>query len=335
MNRKCESISMQDSTAQLSRNGFLLALGAAALFSIKAIFVKLAYRYGVDVETFILLRMAFALPFYIAILWLLEFRDQWQPVSGKNFLLTVILGICSYYLASFLDLQGLRYITANFERLIIYLYPTLVLILGWAFLGKSISARQALCVLGAYSGILVIYWQDQGFSTGVLPPEWASLDAMSWGALLTFGSAFSFALYVTFSENVIKALGARQFTAMAMIAASAAIALHFALQGNWSRLHQPWPVYAYTLVVAFACTVIPSLMMSAAIQQIGSANTSAVGTSGPVVTLIAAAFVLGEPFSLYHLLGMAFIIGSLLLLRREPPIHTSPEKVTKKAPKSR
>ncbi|WP_299592166.1 DMT family transporter [uncultured Microbulbifer sp.] len=306
------------STSPIASSGFLLALGAAALFSIKAIFIKLAYRYGVEVETFILLRMALALPFYIAILVLLCSRGQWQPVSGRNLLITIVLGLCSYYLASFLDLQGLRYISANFERLIIYLYPTLVLILGWLFLGKKVSPRQLMCLAGAYGGILLIYWQDQNFSTGVATPPWVNLDGISWGALLTFGSAFSFALYVAFSEKVIKTLGSRQFTALAMMAASAAIAVHFAIQGDWSRLQQPWPVYGYALAVAFLCTVVPSLMMSAAILQIGSASTGAIGTSGPVVTLIAAALILGEPFTAYHLMGMAIIIGSLLLLKQAP-----------------
>ncbi|WP_288130203.1 DMT family transporter [Microbulbifer sp.] len=300
----------------IANNGYLLALAAAALFSVKAIFIKLAYRHGVDVETFILLRMALALPFYLAILMLLKRQRAWRPISRRNLLLTVVLGLCSYYLASFLDLQGLRYISANFERLIIYLYPTLVLFLGWCFLRKPISLPQLLCIFGAYAGILLIYWQDQNFSTGALPPSWVPLNAISWGALLTFGSALSFSFYVAFSEGVIRQLGSRQFTALAMLVASAAIALHFALQADWSRISQPWQVYGYALTVAFVCTVVPSLMMSAAIAQIGSASTGAIGSSGPVITLIAAALVLGEPFTAYHLGGMAIIIGSLLLMKR-------------------
>ncbi|WP_160153299.1 DMT family transporter [Microbulbifer sp. ALW1] len=299
-----------------SSSGFLLALGAAALFSIKAIFVKLAYRHGVDVETFILLRMAMALPFYLAILLLLKQQKAWRPVSRRNLIISIALGLCSYYLASLLDLHGLRYISANFERLIIYLYPTLVLLLGWCFLRKPISGGQLLCIFIAYAGILLIYWQDQDFSTGALPPGWVTLDPISWGAILTFGSALSFSIYVAFSEGVIRQLGSRQFTALAMMAASAAIGLHFVAQADWSRIHQPWPVYGYALTVAFLCTVLPSLMMSAAIQQIGSANTGAIGTSGPVITLIAGAMVLGEPFSAYHLAGMAIIIGSLLLMKK-------------------
>lgn len=297
-------------------NGYLLALGAAAFFSVKAIFIKLAYRYGVDVETFILLRMLFALPFYLAILVSLRLNLQWKPVSGRALLQVFVLGLCSYYLASFLDLQGLRYISANFARLILYLYPTIVLFLGWAFLGRRISLRQLICVLCAYSGIILIFWQDQSFSTGATAPDWTGLTPTTWGALLAFGSALSFAVYVAFSENVIRALGSRQFTALAMIAASGAICVHFLARGDLSRLMQPWPVYGYALTVAFVCTVIPSLMMSAAIQKVGSATTGAIGTTGPIITLLAAAWILGEPFGPMHLVGMAIIIGSLLLMKR-------------------
>lgn len=313
----------------LASNGYLLALGAAALFSIKAIFIKLAYRYQVDVDTFILLRMLLALPFYLAILAQLKKRGEWHRVGRKNALLCLSLGICAYYVASFLDLQGLRYISANFERLIIYLYPTLVLFLGWTFLGRRVSRRQLLCVLGAYSGILLIFWQDQHFSTGVPTPEWVDLSPTSWGALLTFAGALSFSIYVTFSENVIRALGSRQFTAIAMLAASGAICLHFLLKGDWSRLAQPWQVYGYALCLAFLCTVIPSLMMSAAIQKIGSATTGALGTTGPIVTLLAAGWVLGEPVGNIHVAGMGIIIGSLLLMKMAPATKRAPEKTDK------
>ncbi|MFV8781690.1 DMT family transporter [Microbulbifer sp. SA54] len=315
------------------QNGYLLAFVAAALFSIKAIFIKLAYRHGVDVETFILLRMMLALPFYLAIIFSLQQRSQWQPLDKRTLLLVIVLGLCSYYLASYLDLHGLRYISANFERMILYLYPTLVLVMGWAFLRRPFYPRQLLCILGAYCGILLIFWQDRNFSTGVPVPDTIPLDATSWGALLTFAGAISFAVYVTFSEGVIKKLGSRQFTAVSMLAASAAIAIHFLLQGHWARLLQPWPVYGYALTVAFLCTVLPSLMMSAAIGKIGSATTGAIGTSGPVITLISAALVLGEPVNSMHLVGMAIILGSLLLLKNTRAAR-SPAPITAATPRT-
>jgi drug/metabolite transporter (DMT)-like permease len=305
-------------------NGYLFALLAAALFSIKAIFIKSAYRYQVDVDTFILLRMLLALPFYLLILAQLKRKKEWRQVSTKNGVLAVALGICAYYVASLLDLEGLRYISANFERLIIYLYPTLVMFLGWIFLGRRITLRQFACVLCAYAGIFLIFWQDQQFDSGIPAPEWAGLSPTSWGALVTFGSALAFSIYVTFSEDVIKALGSRQFTALAMIAASAAICVHFLLKGDWGQLVQPWQVYSYALTVAFVCTVIPSLLMSAAIQKVGSATTGAIGTTGPIVTLLSAAWILGEPFGIMHLAGIAIIIGSLLLMRKTSDRKSAP-----------
>jgi len=315
--------------ATLPDNGFFLAFAAAGLFSLKAIFIKLAYRYGVDVETFILLRMLLALPFYLAIVALLKRGGAWRPVPPRLLLQTAVLGLFSYYLASFLDLQGLRYINANFERLILYLYPTFVLLMSWLLLRKPPGTRQLLCILGAYAGILLIYWQDSAFGTDTAAPAWVPLSAIAWGTLLTAAAALSFAIYVTFSAGAIGRLGSRQFTALAMMAASIAIAVHFTLQGDWARLSQPRPVYAYALTVAFACTVVPSLMMSAAIERIGPAATGAVGTSGPVITLIAATLVLGEPFTLYHLVGMTVIIGSLMLLKKA---GSGGETVKKAAP---
>lgn len=309
----------------LRENGYLFALLAAALFSIKAIFIKSAYRYQVDIDTFILLRMLLALPFYLLILAQLKRKNEWRQVSTKNGALAVALGICAYYVASLLDLEGLRYISANFERLIIYLYPTLVMFLGWIFLSRRITLRQLACALCAYAGILLIFWQDQHFDSGIPAPGWTGLSPTGWGTLVTFGSALAFSTYVTFSEDVIKALGSRQFTALAMIAASAAICLHFLLKGDWGQLVQPWPVYGYALTVAFVCTVIPSLLMSAAIQKVGSATTGAIGTTGPIVTLLSAAWILGEPFGIMHLVGMAIIIGSLLLMKKTSNTKSAPQ----------
>ncbi|MBY6189664.1 DMT family transporter [Microbulbifer agarilyticus] len=308
--------SNQQSTQGISA-GLLMALGAAALFALKAIFVKLAYRYGVDVETFILLRMVFALPFYLAIAIYIASSKNWTPMSGNDWVKVIALGVCSYYLASYLDLQGLRYISANFARLVLYLYPTLVLLLGFLFLGRRPSKREIICVAGAYCGIFMIYWQDQGFSTGTPVPAWVPVTPLSWGALLAFASALCFATYVTFSEGIIRRLGSQQFTALAMLAASVAIMGHFSIQGDFSRLLQPWPVYAYALTVAFVCTVLPTLLLNAAIEHIGSTRTGAISSIGPVFTLFTAAWILGEPFGAYHLVGMAIIIGSLSLLRKK------------------
>ena len=106
----------------------MAALGAIC-FSGKAIIVKLAYRYGVDAVTLIMYRMLFALPFFVVMAWWAG-RGQ-PPLAQRDWLGVLGLGFIGYYLSSMLDFAGLQYITASLERLILYLGPTLVLLLGW------------------------------------------------------------------------------------------------------------------------------------------------------------------------------------------------------------
>ena len=106
----------------------LLATVGAIAFSGKAIIVKLAYRHGVDAVTLIMYRMLFALPIFALMAWWAS-RGK-AALTRKDWLGVLWLGFTGYYLASFLDFAGLAYISASLERLILYLGPTLVLLLG-------------------------------------------------------------------------------------------------------------------------------------------------------------------------------------------------------------
>ena len=138
----------------------MATLGAIA-FSGKAIIVKLAYRHGVDAVTLIMLRMLFALPFFLMMVWWSgRRRGEQSPVAltRKDWLGILGLGLTGYYLASFLDFAGLQYVTASLERLILYLNPTLVLLLGWALMGRRISRHQAAGMAISYAGVLLVFF---------------------------------------------------------------------------------------------------------------------------------------------------------------------------------
>src|SRR3977135_1624327 len=110
------------------RRGVLLATLGSIAFSGKAIIVKLAYRYGVDAVTLIMYRMLFAMPMFVVLSW---WAGRGKPPLTRRDIVTILgLGFSGYYLASFLDFAGLAYITASLERLILYLNPTIVLLLG-------------------------------------------------------------------------------------------------------------------------------------------------------------------------------------------------------------
>lgn len=121
-----------------------LALLAALFFSIKAIFVKLAYQYGVDAITLLTLRMAFALPVFIVVAIIGQRKSSAQKITLHQSMSIIGLGLVGYYLASMLDFVGLQYVSASIERLILFLFPTFTILLSMFFLGRRVSRDMAV-----------------------------------------------------------------------------------------------------------------------------------------------------------------------------------------------
>jgi len=183
--------------------GLLLATLGAIAFSGKAIIVKLAYRYGVDAVTLITYRMLFALPLFLALAW---WAGRGKPgLTRRDWIVVIGLGFSGYYLASFLDFAGLAYITASFERLILYLNPTLVLALGFVLFKHKVTGKQVLALAVSYSGVLLVFGHELSFQGG----------NAALGAGLVFASAVSYAVYLVYSGEEVKRLGALRLTGLA------------------------------------------------------------------------------------------------------------------------
>lgn len=310
---------MHDSPQRQALIGLGCAALAAILFSSKAVVVKLAFRHGVDAPTLLALRMLLSLPFYAGIIWWATRRlPSPRPLSRHEWLAVAALGCCSYYGSSLLDMEGLRYIPANLERLILYLYPTLVLILGALWWRRRIGPGEVLCIGIAYLGIAMVFARDMDLHGGepVLVAG-HSLSPILWGSLLVAGAALLFSIYMVGAERYIHSLGGPRFTSLAMLCASAAVLAHFSVVHPWSLLlAQPWQVYAYALGIALFTTVLPSLLSAEGIRRIGAARTSITGTLGPVATMALGFMFLDEPVTQWHVLGMLLVIASILLLSR-------------------
>lgn len=296
------------SPSKLDRTGIIYGIIGAALFSTKPILIKYIYEYGVETTVLMTLRMAFSLPFYLAFGYLAikQRSAAGTPTdfSIKTLGLTALIGINGYYLASFLDLEGLNYITAQFERLILFTYPVFVVILGALFFGRKITMPTIISLSLTYAGLAVVFTHDlQSFGDDILK-----------GALLVLAAAFSFAGYVVFSKDQITKLGARLFTCFAMIAASFAIGIHFAIFSNLSALDQPWQVYGLVLLIAIFATVIPTFFIAEAIARIGPGPASILGSAGPIFTILMATSLLGEVFTASHLVGTVLIVAGVAWL---------------------
>ncbi|WP_185976716.1 DMT family transporter [Catenovulum sediminis] len=287
--------------------GFFYATLAVALFSTKSIFIKWAYLYQVDTTTLLTWRMLIALPFYAYILFKLLQQPLRTPLSANSLISMTLLGVMGYYLASWLDLHALNFISAHFERLILYTYPAFVLLINAIWQKRTIKLIEVVSLGIAYSGLLLIFQHDfqiQGSS-------------VVFGTLLVLAASLSFSFYVVGSQKYSGRYGSKLFTCIAMLAATVVIFLHFLLTHEVAALNQPWQVIALAAAIAIIATVIPSFLMNAAIEQIGANNASISGSLGPVLTTLFAVMILDESFTLTHAIGMALVISGIYYLSQQ------------------
>lgn len=282
----------------------MLALVGAIAFSAKAIIVKLAYRYGVDAVTLIMYRMLFALPIFAAMAWWAS-RGQ-APLTCKDWLGVLGLGFSGYYLASYLDFAGLAYISASLERLILYLNPTIVLLLGWAVYGRGIRWGQALGMAVSYCGVVLVFGREvhlQGAN-------------VAWGTALVFGSAVSYAVYLVYSGEMVQRLGSLRLVGLATSVACVLCLAQFALLRPLSAALVAPEVVGLSVVNALLCTAAPVLMVMMAIERIGAGPAAQVGMVGPMSTILMGVVVLGEPFTPWVAAGTVLVLAGIFVFTR-------------------
>jgi len=288
-----------------SWSGWLLAMGGAIGFSGKAIIVKLVYRHGVDAVTLLMLRMLLSLPLFLALAWWAG-RGR-PPLSGRDKLAVLGLGFSGYYLASFLDFAGLAYVSASFERLILYLNPTLVLLLGWVLYGRRVGLKQVMALSVSYAGVLLVFGHElslQGSQIGV-------------GAALIFGSAVSYALYLVYSGELVRRLGALRLTGLATSVACVLCIAQFLLLRRVELLATlPAAVWQLSVLNALACTFAPVLMVMMAIERVGAGVAAQTGMIGPMSTILMGVLILDEPLTAWVVAGTALVLGGVWLLAR-------------------
>lgn len=285
--------------------GLLFTVLGAAGFSAKAILAKLCYRYGISGFATLTLRMIFALPMYIAIFaW--YYRKQpaeTQAAFRKDWFFVTVVGLFGYYLASWFDFVGLEYISASFERLLLFIYPTLVLLISLVWLKRRAGKREIAALFVTYVGIGISYHN-----------ETATLGAKAHiGALYIVGAAITYAIYLVATEKLARRFSPLVFTSFAIIASAVAIIMHGFLAGEklWGF---PPEVYYYTLAMAVFCTVLPSLFVAQGIALIGSNRAAILSTLGPVMTIYMAYLVLGEDINSLQTLGTVCVIAGVALL---------------------
>ena len=284
--------------------GVFYGVLGVVLFSSKAVMVKLAYEYHVETLDLLLFRMLFSLPFYIFILFLIRKKRPSIEITTKDYAWLFLFGFVGYYLASYFDFLGLNYIKAGLERIILFVYPTIVVFLSWLFFKQKITRVQSVAILITYVGVVITFWSELDISgNGVL-----------LGGFLVLLSAVTYASYLVGSGWLIPKFGVLRFTSYAMIISTFCIIIHYLFSGNWQLLDYPLPVYWYGLAMAILATLIPSFLVSASIERMGASNFSILGSLGPVSTILLAFVFLNERLTYWQLLGMLVVIFGVTYL---------------------
>lgn len=285
----------------------ILAVLGVVLFSAKAVMVKMAYQFDIDAVPLLLLRMVFSLPVY-ATMAVIKRPSNPESIEKKDYLWLVLFGIIGYYLASYFDFLGLVYIKASLERIILFVYPTLVLLISMIFLKKPITKLQAYAIVITYLGIIITF-SDELDSTG---------ENVMLGGALIFCSALTYASYLVGSGWLIPKFGATTFTSYAMIVSCLAVMVHFYLFESVDLFHFQKEIYYLGIAMAILSTVIPSYLVSAAIKQLGASNFSIIGSLGPISTILLANIFLDERITFTQIIGtIVVIIGVFIVSKRK------------------
>ncbi len=284
-----------------------IAVLGVVFFSAKAVMVKMAYQYQVEAIPLLLLRMGFALPVY-GVMALLKKPAHPEHIGKKDYGWILVFGFIGYYLASLFDFLGLEYIKASLERIILFIYPTLVILISWVFLGKKPSKLQVMAIGITYLGIWITFYEELGMAGDIQP--------VLWGGTLVLLSALTYASYIVGSGWLIPKFGATAFTSYAMIVSSLCVLVHFGLFVQTDLLHYPPEVYWLGFAMAMLSTVIPSYLVSVAIKYMGASNFSIVGSLGPISTILLANIFLDEGMTLTQLAGTVVVIGGVFVISK-------------------
>lgn len=288
--------------------GIALALVGVLAFSLKAIVVKLIYRYGVDPVTLLALRMSFALPFFVGAAWWAGRGTQPSPLTRHDLALIGVLGVLGYYAGSLFDFMGLQYVSAALGRLVLFLYPTVVVILSAVVLRKPVTPRIATALAASYAGIAL-----------VLSRAWIEGQTnIPLGAALIFCGAVAYSVYLVWGSRVVARVGSMRFTAYAMTAATALCVGHFLAARPLAAALLPASAYALVLLLATVCTVLPVFATAEALKRIGPSVVAILGSAGPVATIVLGFIILGETLTVVQLAGALLVVGGVLLVTIKP-----------------
>jgi len=286
--------------------GVIIGIIGIVLFSSKAVMVKLAYNYKVDPVSMLLLRMAFSFPFYVIIALFWKTSKQNTSFKKVDVFWIVFFGFVGYYLASLFDFIGLEYIKASLERVILFIYPTIVLLLNRIFFKKRITKKQLFAIALTYIGIVITFSRELSISG----------NNTYIGGFFVILSAITYASYLVGSGWLIPKFGVLKFTSYAMLVSCLCVFVHYAFVFETNIFALEWQVYILGALIAIFATVIPSFLVSESIKIINASNFAIVAGIGPISTIVLAMIFLNESLTGLQIIGTLLVIFGIFLVSK-------------------
>jgi len=259
-----------------------------------------------------MLRMLLSLPFYIIVLWVIQKKGHSLKPSKKIYLWAITMGLLGYYGSSLFDFIGLQYVSAGIERIILFIYPTLAVLINYWVFKIPIVRRQWWAILVTYIGIGLAYWSEIN--------QFQNTDLFIYGSIMVLLCGITYAMYLVGTGKLIPKMGATQYTTIAMLSASLGIFTHYVLSEPISHfatyLDPSNKIFLFVIGLALFATVIPSFLLNTGMKRIGSNDLAIVTSIGPVSTLFQARYMLNEPFSILQILGTILVIIGVLMVKK-------------------
>jgi len=295
---------MSDRTKYLI--GALLVFGAAFGFALKGIFIKSAYEYGIDSISLLALRFLFSAPFYLIIIFRTRLKEETYPViSNKIWCQVALVGFIGYYVSAYVNFLGLEYVSASLERILLFIYPTFVLLINAFLVKRKVSGMQWLALMITYAGIMVAFTKHF---------EAHQQKNIVLGAFLVILSGLTYSFYLVGSDKLIGKLGTTRFTSWAMLSALVPTLIHGYFYNGLDIFSFPTEVYVIALSMAIFSTVLPTFMFSAGIKRVGSGNASIIASIGPIFTIVLATLFLNEPIWFEQIIGTFLVLTGVFLV---------------------
>ncbi|WP_196503186.1 DMT family transporter [Aestuariivirga litoralis] len=301
--------------------GYFYAAAGSALFSTKAIFIKLAYMDKVDAALMLALRMMTALPFFlgVAIYVTWKMKREGKPMPPRRvWIMAIVIGFIGYYLSALLDFEGLVYITAQLERLVLFTYPVMVMVLGWLFFKGRITWMGCVGAAVTYAGLIVVFLKalPEGGHDTIL------------GTSLVLACAFTFAVYQLLAKNYISVMGSLLFTGVALTSSAVACIIHYIVVSGGFDFSATHRFYWLAAGCGFFATVLPSFMVNAGLSRTSVQASSMIASISPIVTIVLAVAILGEKFELVDAIGSAMVIVGIVIFAVTDKRPVSEQKET-------